>query len=499
MATNLTCRLGVVSQGLDDRLKQLSGLPGFIHDKLLFFSHGDINLDVRSPVVVPDSGEAGAPVSALQLHNQLLAINQNPLNGPLHSICLLLADSYAGLPGAFGIMFDRGFVTQDDPNSAEMYLARPRQGCAVFLGQIAVARTAAQFSEEVSFTAVHELGHVFNLQHDETCLNFMQISDPHQAYGPPAYLFTPHQQDRLDVCSSDPNVMPGSSIFDSDGAYNLDTGPPRPVSDALKLELSIARTSFWRFEPVQIEIGLSLGGSAGQPISVPALLDPSQDRFRLMIENDRGERALYRSPYRVCGGSGTLTIAQDSPYRRDFPIFGQAGGYTFRRAGRHVVRAELDLGDVRLISNDVVVDVRPEVGLGALDRELRSTLSEPGIGRLLFHREDHGEHIALRRLARYVERVPDVPCAGELNYALARAALKLSGSRAAPEMNDRAMRWLDRALSCSDIGPHPRAKATRLLHDLEQRDATKRRRRRTAGLKKPGSGKAAGKSRRRKP
>lgn len=465
MTTTLGCRLSVISEGLDFAQAALGALPGFIHDQLLFFSHGDINLAVEPVLPAANLAPAGAAVSALQLHVQLLALNQNPPNGPLQRVGVLFADSYAGLPGAFGIMFDRGFATADDPNSAPIFLARPRQGCAVFLRQIALARSSDQLQAEVLFTTVHELGHLFDLPHDLTSLNFMQISDPHTAFGVPAFHFTPDQQSRLEMCSQDPNVMPGSSIFEADSAANLEAPAPPRLSQDLALRLSLARDSYWRFEPIQVEIRLERAEGKA-PIDIPAVIDPSHDAFRLMIENDLGERTLYRTPYRVCGGSDVVSLRADAPYRRDFPLFGQSGGYTFRRAGRHTVWAELDLGEVRIRSNKVRVHIEREVGLSALDREYKSMLTDPHVGALLFHREDPGSLAGFHKLARYIALRPEAPSAGEINYALARAAL------AAPEVagtgKDRSRRLLERALAADGLGAHAHDRANALLVQLEE-------------------------------
>lgn len=466
MTTRLECRLAVLGLDFDWAQAAISAIPDFVRDHLSYASHGDIDLSVASPVLLPDAGAVGGSVSALQLHTQLLTLNANSLNGPLKRIGILFAHSYAGLPGAYGIMFDRGFATSDDPNDAPIFTARPRQGCAVFLGQIATGRPdPSQFADEVKFTTVHELGHVFNLQHDATELNFMKTSDPDHAYGPAAYRFTPFQQHRLEVCDHDSSVMPGGSKFDADGATNRPTRPVRAGPSNLRLSIHLSRTRFFRFEPIQLEIELSLG-KGERPVAVPAIVDPSHDRFRLMIENDRGERALYLPPYRVCGGSDTLKISGDNGYRRDFPIFGQAGGYTFRRAGRHVIWAEMDVLGGRLRSNKLNIEVQTEVGLSAAEREFRAVLSGPLVGQLLYHREDPGDLIALHKLSRYVQRESSVPSAGEINYTLARAVLKTH--QPLRDVRDQARRWIEQALKSEDLGSHQKERALHLGQALEE-------------------------------
>jgi hypothetical protein len=469
MTTDLNCRFALANTALQEPA-DLADVFNFVHEHFLSGSHGEINLNCADAGLVPNPGAQGA-VSALQLHYWLLQVNQNALDAPLKNICVLFAHSYAGLSGAYGIMFDRGFTTVDDPNDAQIDLERPRQGCAVFLDTIQASRPVG-YRDEVLFTTVHELGHVFNLQHDETSPNFMRTSDQSTAYGAPAYLFTPHEQSRLEACSSDPNVMPGSSVFASDGAYNLSAQIAAPGPTNLQLKISVAKATFWRFEPTQLELQLGLPEDSAEIVSVPEILDPCHSRFRVMIENDLGERTLYRSTYATCGPDGSVRISPGGPYRRDIPIFGQRGGYTFRRAGKHRIWAVLDIPGASIRSNDLEVDVKLEVGLGAADREYRALLSMPRISTLLFHREDLDDWIGVRKLARYVEQTPRAPAASEINYTLARAMLKREAAslEGSVLLRERATRHLERALSLDDLGEFQRIRAEALLDELGCRE-----------------------------
>jgi len=468
MTTDLECCISVVSRGLDEKAQQLAALPQLIQADFQQFSHGEVNLTVSSSPIAQPS-DADTPVSALELHNYLLQVNQNPPSGPLKRICVLLAHSYAGLPGAFGMMFDRGFTTVDDPNRAPIYLDRPRQGCAVFLGQIAMSRTAGAFVSEVEFTTIHELGHVFNLQHDETSLNFMRVSDAQTNYGPGAFHFTPYQQSRLESCGTDENVTPGGSVFGSDGAYNLPGRRLPKPSKVLDLKIAVARGHFFRFEPTQLEIEISLKPGRTKPVDITAAVDPSHGAFRLFVDDPSGERRLYRPPFTVCGSSSTIRIAANRPYRRDFAVFGQAGGYTFRRCGYHVLRAELDLGSETLHSNALEVQVREEVGLDAHAREMRSVLMDPQVGRLLFHREVGGDLVGFRKLSRYVDGHPEVAPAPEIQYALARALIKAGPAGGFRDAASHATRWLQRVVSAPSAGRHVQERADALLQYAQPR------------------------------
>jgi hypothetical protein len=466
MTTNLNCRLGLASPDIALPLDP-ARLAAFMTQQFAAGSHGDIALTVSPPALVPQPAPPQTPVSALQLHSWLLWLNQNPPAGPVSNICVLFAGLYQPMPGAFGMMFDRGFATGDDPNDAPVFTAQPRQGCAVFLGAITANRAANQVADEMAFATVHETGHIFNLQHDETSLNFMHTSDPHVAFGPPAYLFTPQEQMQLMTCSTDPNVRPGASIFGSDAAYDLPS-TSKTAAAKLKLSLSLPRKSFWRFEPIQVELQLALRKNAPAAV-VPQILDPSHNRFRIMIENDRGERALYRPTLHCCGPDQPMRIGAGKPFRRDFPLFGQSGGYTFPRPGHYRVWATLDLPAGRLSSEPIEVEVLSERGMGAAERRYAKIVRTPGVASLLFHREDSPDGIALRKLARYLEKETAVPSAAEMHYALGRAALKRAASGGAQRAwTDRGMHSLERALSKRELSGHQRRRAAALLDNVRK-------------------------------
>jgi predicted Zn-dependent protease len=64
-----------------------------------------------------------------------------------------------------------------------------REGCTIFLGAIREKREAVDdYSTEVGFTAVHELGHAFNLCHVDTP-SFMAQSNPSGPFGSDALKF----------------------------------------------------------------------------------------------------------------------------------------------------------------------------------------------------------------------------------------------------------------------------------------------------------------------
>lgn len=457
MSTNLECRLGVVTQGLQPP-PQIAELNDFVEGHFRQASHQDIHLTCTGPQAVAGALPARAAITSLWLHRFLLGVTQNPQGQPTQRIAVLFASRYAatGLEGAFGIMFDRGFGTGDDPNTAPIFTARPREGCAIFLDTIR-QRRAQDYWNEVRYTTLHELGHVFNLQHDEGGPNFMRSSHPAGAFGFDHYRFTPGDQKRLASCSRNAAIMPGGSRFGSTFATNDPQRRRRRATDALTLSLSVPRTSFFRFEPTQLTITLALAsGAPDAPVTVPRTIDPSHAAFRLYIENDFGERRLYRPPLYVCGPAEPITLGRSTPYTRDLPLFGQAGGYTFDRAGRHRVWAELDTPLGRVRSNALTLHLESELRLGAADRRLRAMLTAGPVGSLLFHRETVPDAPAVARISRYLGRSPDSPSAGELNYSLGRALMRGPRPGRAPSDSARmkAARHFEAVLASPEAGVH---------------------------------------------
>jgi len=464
MAEALNCRLAATHAAYAKPFP-IPNLPQFIGSWIFAGSHGDISLTIPPPFPLDSLHPPGFPITALELHERVLEVNQNPPSGPVSNICVLYSGRYAGLPGAFGIMFDRGFTTPDDNQSNfPIFMDHPRQGCAVFLDTIADHRPdPSAYLDEVMFASVHEVGHIFNLQHDETCFNFMKTSDLNAGYGPQAFLFTPLEQTLLSSCSTNPDVAPGQSPFGSGAATNLpDRRSGNPVRN-LKLRLSCGKSRAWRFEPIQITLEVSTDTPEETPL--PLIFDPASQHFRLMIENDLGERRLYRPPVRTCGPVTTAPISAASPYRRDFPVFGQSGGYTFRRAGVHYLFAEATLNGERLRSNRLRIEVRPELELSTDQARYRKVMGHRDVASLLFHREDRKNLAAVHKLAQYIRVNPDVPSSGEIRYALARAITKHRSRPDAPPYVEApdCKALLSAALASDDLDDHRRERALQLL------------------------------------
>lgn len=470
---NIECHIGTISPGLDV-YGPLTGLTDFITKHFFAESNKDIEFTCVGPEMVSSPLPPRSSVSALELHHTLSELTGNPITGPISRIGVILAKSYDPYPPALGVMFDRGFTTDDDPNGVDIFTAVPREGCAVFLGSIFDLRGKGgkdQYLAEVLFTIVHELGHVFNLQHETSSPNFMAISKKEAPFGPIAYHFNADQQRWLSQCSTNASVWPGGKPFMDTGTdSNLNTPDFRFLPSApfgLELVISCGPREFWQFEPIQLDIELRRVGESLQSLDVPDEIDPGYRRFRIMIEDPLGECRLYRSTKHFCGKERNLKIEKNASFRRDIPIFGQAGGYTFRRAGLHRLWVEFEMNGGVVRSNTLEVFVKPEYGTDSVRERDRHHLSNPRIAKVLFYREDLADSKGVNMLGEYIDRFPNAPSAGEIHYVLGRASLAhaIRGGNI-KNLHRKAAAHLKRALDHEQLGAYRRDKAQSIIDNL---------------------------------
>ncbi len=258
------------------------------------------------------------------------------------------------------------------------------------------------------------------------------------------------------------------------GTYGNLNIPPYAAKSSmpfgLELNINCWPREFWKFEPIQLDIELRLIGGGKPSFDIPDELDPGYGRFRLMIEDSLRERHLYRSPQHYCGVNKMRKITQIEPYRRDIPVFGQSGGYTFRRAGLHTLWIEFDTGHGVLRSNKLDVFIKPENSVDVSRENLRNYLSKPNAARTLFFREDLPDHRGIKTLADCINAVPDTSTAAEIHYTIGRTSLALSARNTAgrKKHNQKALHHLRIALDYEHLGTHRKNKAQAIIDKLSR-------------------------------
>jgi hypothetical protein len=367
----------------------------------------------------------------------------------VNEIALIFADQLWGEDNVLGMMFDLGF----DPGPGTNPVSQGRRGAVIFLSTIAKLRTGQDlpaaamdpsYLHEVAFSAGHELGHVFNLWHSGPgvpghTLSLMTSSDLTAGYGSDACHFDGKKQynpDGLNYlshtkfladCDDHAEVQPGGTRFGNRGPL----GPRETESlnraradPHIQLQIFAARHEFWRFEPVQLDLALSLHQKSRQSTAfVPDELDPAFQRFDLWITNPDDTRTVYRSPVQFCRSlAPRRRMEKHRPFRRDIPIFGQAGGYTFNQAGEHKLCAVFRVGRRLIASNEVKVNVLPAQRTPEYMR-LRDALKQHDVAKLMFYGSGRDPETVNDRLKPLVQRFARHAATGDVRYGLGRALL----------------------------------------------------------------------------
>lgn len=421
-ATSIECHIGMASRTVPIP-SAFADHPSFIARCFQAGSGQAINLIPRNRCSEPPLvGSQSSLVDALDLHLCVEKLTGNrPGVGRVSKIALVLADRYGPRDRVFGIMFDRGYPTEDDPNTTALFTATPREGCAIFLGAIRSLRPGtAAFDREVEFTTIHELGHIFNLEHDPVNANFMATSVPAAPYPDSYFNFRGSQQAWLAQCDANPRVYPGGSPFGPASAANdVETPTRRFTRQQHRLHIGLANLTFPSSLPVELDVALRCSAKDGRTF-VPDRLDPGYEQFKILITRPDGETVRFGSPRQYCAPASRVMVSRDRPLRRDVSLFEGTGGTTFATPGTYKIVAEFDLGRRGVIqSNALQVEVVPDDAV--MNQERSRLLASNDVRRFLYHRSAKCGNEVVRRIEHHLLNYPDGVGANDLRYALIRA------------------------------------------------------------------------------
>ena len=457
--------LGNASRLGDDFLSKLSH---FAEQEFQRGSQGDIRLNTVYKNFDADGSYSGE-LRPFELHRILRQAVGDQRADSVRNVGLILADGYAPRPDFLGLMFDREFV----PSSNNLRKKAAREGCAVFLNGIQKARqSVAYFYEELLFTSIHELGHVFNLQHD---------SNPSYMYRS-AILAKPLPQNNwrfnsndillLKNCSSSKHVFPGATSFGDLGTLSsANTTYGNKLDNNLTLNISSSHEAFYYFEPVQLDIELSRVKNESSNISIPDELDPGYESFQIWIEEPNGARRLYRSPRIYCSQVSTLTLTNSRPsYSRDISIFAESGGYTFRCSGLHRITAIFRTNETgKVVSNTIEVYVKSALLFEGTYEKGKSLYTEVAIALALYHEElPFKRAVGIKRIFDFLEENGNMFECNIVNYNIGRALIKRSTNGASKNLINLAIKSLRVALNSNSLGDERNNKAELALRTLEE-------------------------------
>ncbi len=421
MSININLSVATLTSrtGIENAVKQILQ---HVASPLIEASNQDIDLQIST------SGKKFGPeydglIQSDQLHTALECITGYQRNRTkVTNIGLLVADRYEPRPDFFGYMFDDDFA----PGFPNPWATTPREGCAVFIGGIAARRDGQEFLDEVIYTAIHEVGHIFNLQHANSPSYMAQSAGLTHPYNLNKTRFGNQESFLLSQCSSSPFVWPGGSLFGDLGPFFSETGfSDAANSSPLQIKIDINRAAFWYFEPIELDIELS---TKHVPVSIPDMVDPGYKAFTVWIEEPSGERRRYRSPKHYCPSKKKVTISPSNPFRRDISIFGESGGYAFRKAGMHRIWVTFNYGRGKCIDSNVVeVELLSTPSENSFFSQAVATFTDHNVGRLLYHRRltrSRAKKLAL--LTSFCEAFPRHPSVAMAHYSIGRALASLA-------------------------------------------------------------------------
>ncbi len=396
----IICLLGLLKNDLKPLIQPLDFIRKSISNFYRLASNDTngnpaIALKVGPPISKLNNGEIPDDrlTDSYYLHYALRKMFMNhSQSSSFDRIGLIFADRLKGHKGAFGMMFDLGFNPRGYRPVEPTFTNVPREGCAIFLKAISHYRqTPNDYAKQALFTAVHEIGHVFNLWHKNSPKNFMSTSNKNRVYGSGAFNFHKRHKEFLKLCDSSPYVWPGGSKFgerDILGPRDLNSNDFPENSRCLNLKINISKLEFWNFEPVELDIKLQVSGTNRKTrIRIPDKIDPGYECFQILIQRPDGTLYKYRSPRIYCENMGNIIITPNKSFERDISIFGQSGGYTFNTPGTHTIQAALILPDkTALFSNKLEVEIKPAMPNSEDYRKMCDILSNQKAGLLLYHR-----------------------------------------------------------------------------------------------------------------
>lgn len=320
-----------------------------------------------------------------------------------------------------------------------------RQGTAMFNESFIAqppagdADSAAWVRRMKFWTAVHEMGHAFNLAHswqkangtpwqvplgnEPEARSFMNypyfvsggqsafFSDFEYRFSDAELLFLRHAPERF--------VQPGNADwFDHHGFEQAD------VHDQPSLQLHVRvnrdRPVFEFLEPVIVE--LKLENTSAAPQLVDASVLSTQDPLTVIIKRE-GSPARQFHPYaRYCLDPRPVALEPGQAIYEALPIFAGTNGWDAAEPGRYQVQVALHRDDDDLVSAPLTLTVRPPRDV--TEEVLAQDVLSEEVGRTLIFEGTRILGAANQTLTEVTERLPESRIAMHARYALAAPVME---------------------------------------------------------------------------
>lgn len=423
---NITCVVGRLRRGIE------LPFPTTLNGETIsdYFLKGSMNSQ-GEPIInlaldQTSRGDAGLlpnnePTNIVNLQRSLRRITQNPSSGRINRVGLIIGDRFQPRTSLLGLMFDFGFDTVELGNVHPDDHRLAREGCAIFLDAVHDIRgNQGDFRSEIVFTAIHELGHVFNLWHLDSPSNFMSTSRNEAPFSSNSFFFHRSHRAFLHQADLDEHVWPGGSAYENRGTIGPAANDPfmsLTKNNTLTLKINIDQKEFWYFEPIEMDVTVS----SNRKVTIPDKVDPGYEEFMIFITRPDGTVFKYRSPRIYCQNPATVEIGAVDPFKRDISIFGQSRGYTFNSPGIYKIRCLFKIYPDTVITSNVLEVLVKEPKLdNAKFLSLQQVLTQKGVGYLLYHRAGSYKPAIIAALEEIARKHRRFPLGANAEYALAR-------------------------------------------------------------------------------
>lgn len=325
---------------------------------------------------------------------QLLATHHAPTAvGPHGWHLWLVVASQLGNTGTLGIMFDD--VEPFREGTAAFY--DPRFGESRILAPSARGRRIGEVPLAILRTALHEVGHAFNLYHPKhdvhtvpigsTVMNqtgdVMGFASETNPYPDNAiFAFNDHNRTSL-VHAPDPQIKPGWKKFGynhgsignaPDEPHDLTFDRDTPEATDVEFELSLPDEVYPGKLPI---VDIRVRNTGTEPREVTTALNLGEDYLSLFVKRPERDQVEVRDLLVICSDRQTVTLDPSETLTSYIQLLYTNRGTVFKRPGRYTVMAELDLGDRVVRSAPAEVYVRSpitedelEVSMHGQDREV---------------------------------------------------------------------------------------------------------------------------------
>lgn len=393
-----------------------------------------VTTNAGNQIPLPDAGANGTWSDA-EMHDAMQVHWSRFRDAPGWALWVLFASLHDTGTSLGGVMFDD-------------IGANHRQGTAIFsdsfiaeapAGDLAPAAWVARMR---FWTAVHEMGHAFNLAHswqkshppewgtpwvplanEEEVRSFMNY--PYRVAGGEAAFFADFEfrfsDSELLFLRHAPSSfvrMGDAAWFDHHGFEQAESAGKGPLA----LELSVTRkgSTFAFLEPVMLEV--SLRNTARAPQAVPVNALKASDELVVIVKR-QGSPAQRWLPFaQYCHERSATLLGPGEAITES--IFAAAGtaGWNLSEPGIYMVQVAARVGDVELVSNPLVLKIAPPQ-----DREeeiIAQDFFSTDVARVLAF--DGSRHLVAANhvLQTLVDKKPKHPVATHAQIAIAKPTTK---------------------------------------------------------------------------